>query len=98
MYPLYSDLKSIQLISVLRPSAWIQNFTLLLLRDINFREDSISVSLSGYLKHSKLKFNVRAVTFTVYTKDSSLCVCEMLKTDLTRNKKFRDVENQYELY
>ena len=54
-------------------AARIQTLHLLLLGDINIRKDSISV---------------RVVTFKVYTKDSSLCVCEMLKIYFTRTEKF----------
>ena len=62
------------MLMALTQAARIQTLHLILWKDIIITKDSITVKLDGNLKQSRPKFNMQAVTFKVYTKDSSLCV------------------------
>lgn len=75
--------------------ARVQTLHLLLLRDICIGNDSVYVWLGGNIKQFRPKFNVRYVTFQVYTTDNRLCVCvrvcETLKMYTARTDEFRSV-------
>ncbi|MPC72524.1 hypothetical protein E2C01_066834 [Portunus trituberculatus] len=79
MDPLHSlSLKDLSfklvMLMALMQAASVQTLHLLMLRNIAFGEDSISVLLRGNIKQCWPKFNVRTIEFRAYTQDNTLCV------------------------
>lgn len=77
------------MLKALTQAAWVETLHLLLLEDIRIGKDYMSVWLEGNIKHCSPKFNVRAVTFKTYAKDTRLCVCETFKMYNARTEQFR---------
>lgn len=82
------------MLMALSQAARLQTLHLLLFENIQIKKDSISVWLGGNVKQCRPKFNLRMVSFKVYTKDSRLCVCETLKMYIARTKQFRNEVQQ----
>lgn len=94
MVPLHSlSLKDLSLklvmLMALTQAARIQTLHLLLLENIVFGEDSVSVLLGGHLKQCRPKFNVRTIVFKAYTQDYRLCVFRTMMEYIERTERLR---------
>ncbi|XP_063889338.1 uncharacterized protein LOC135116055 [Scylla paramamosain] len=92
MDPLHSislkdqSLKLVMLMALMQ-AARVQTLHLLMLRNIAFGEDSVSVLLGGNIKQCKSKFNVHTIEFRAYTQDNRLCVFMTMKEHIERTEK-----------
>lgn len=77
------------MLMALTQAARIQTLHLLILRNIHFSEDSVSILLGGSIKQCRPKFNVRTIEFKAYPKDNRLCVFKTIKMYLERTEKLR---------
>ncbi|XP_076065157.1 uncharacterized protein LOC143039186 [Oratosquilla oratoria] len=94
MYPLHTlTLKDLTfklvMLMALTQAARIQTLHLLVTYGIHMEQDYILVQLQGNIKQCRPKFNVLAVKFQAYSRDTSLCVCVTLQHYLTRTEEFR---------
>lgn len=94
MEPLHSlSLKELSLklvmLMALTQAARVQTLHLLLLENIAFGEDSVSVLLGGNIKHCRPKFNVRTIVFKAYNQDYRLCVFRNMKEYIERTERLR---------
>ncbi|XP_071547680.1 uncharacterized protein [Panulirus ornatus] len=78
----------------LTQAARIQTLHYLLLKNINFGQDSVCVWLGETIKQCRPKFNVRFMTLKAYSTDIRLCVCETLKMYIARTEEFRNSAHQ----
>ena len=94
MEPLHTlSLKDLSLklvmLMALTQAARIQTLHLLLLDNISFGVDTVTIWLGGNIKQCRPKFNVRTIVFKAYTQDSSLCVVRTMKEYLDRTERLR---------
>ena len=94
MEPLhYLSLKDLSLklvmLMALTQAARIQTLHLLLLDNISFGGNTVTLWLGGNIKQCRPKFNVHNIVFKAYTQDSSLCVVRTLTEYLDRTENLR---------
>lgn len=70
-------------------AARIQTLHLLLLVNMAFGEESVSVLLGGNIKQCRPKFNVRTIVFKAYPQDYRLCVVKTMKEYIERTERLR---------
>ena len=94
MEPLHSltlkdlTLKMVMLMAMTQ-AARIQTLHLLLLVNIAFGKESVSVLLGGNIKQCRPRFNVRNIVFKAYPQDYRLCVVKTMKEYLERTESLR---------
>ena len=82
------SLKLVMLMA-LTQAARIQTLHLLLLKNIAFGENSVTVMLGDNIKQCRPKFNVQTVEFRAYTQDNRLCVLMTMKEYIDRTEELR---------
>lgn len=93
MEPLHSltlkdlSLKMVMLMAMTQ-AARIQTLHLLLV-NMAFGEESVSVLLGGNIKQCRPKFNVRTIVFKAYPQDYRLCVVKAMKEYIERTERLR---------
>ena len=82
------SLKLVMLMAMTQ-AARIQTLHLLLLVNIAFGEETVSVLLGDNIKQCRPKFNVRNIVFKAYPQDYRLCVVRTMKEYIERTERLR---------
>ncbi|MPC24024.1 hypothetical protein E2C01_017094 [Portunus trituberculatus] len=91
MAPAHNLTLKLAMLMALTQAACVQSLHLLVLKEISIGEDSITMWLGGNIKQCWPKCNIQFVRFSVYTRDTNLCVCDTLRLYIAKTKQLRAV-------